>query len=75
MTEVDRRREQLRKSRKDKVKRQRGQITREDRQTERNRNVEKREMGKTLENMGAGSCQNIPNWKIEVWGLGITGRK
>lgn len=30
------------------------------RQTERKRNVEKREMGRTLENMGAGSRQNIP---------------
>lgn len=45
------------------------------RQTERKRNVEKREMGRTLENMGAGSRQNIPYWKIEVWGLGTTGRK
>lgn len=47
--------------------------------TESKRNVKEkcgeREMGRTLENMGAGSRHNIPYWKIEVWGLGIKGRK
>lgn len=32
-------------------------------------------MGRTLEDMGAGSCQNIPYWKNDVFGLGMMGRK
>lgn len=36
---------------------------------------EKKEMGRTLEDIGAGSCQNIPYWKNDVLGLGMMGRK
>lgn len=38
-------------------------------------NVEKGRQGRTLEDMGAGSCQNIPYWKSDVLGLGMMGRR
>lgn len=71
MTEVYGKRKATQGKRRSVRKRDRDQATRGQREEE-GRKGERGEEGDggTLEDTGAGSCQNIPYWKSEVWGGG-----